>query len=74
MQILGHWRSQGHRALLFAQTQQMLDILEIMAQVDRTHSASSFCSCVLATVHVSASACLLGTEPSDALNRPEQQS
>ena len=28
MQVLQHWHSQGHRALLFAQTQQMLDILE----------------------------------------------
>lgn len=26
--LLGVWRSQGHRTLLFAQTRQMLDILE----------------------------------------------
>ena len=26
--MLSLWREQGHRALLFAQTQQMLDILE----------------------------------------------
>lgn len=27
-QVLGHWHAGGHKALLFAQTQQMLDILE----------------------------------------------
>lgn len=27
-QVLEHWRSQGHRALFFTQTQQMLDIIE----------------------------------------------
>ena len=28
MRVLGLWREQGHRCLLFSQTQQMLDILE----------------------------------------------
>ena len=28
MKVLGLWKEQGHRALLFSQTQQMLDILE----------------------------------------------
>jgi DNA excision repair protein ERCC-6 len=28
MQILPLWRTQGHRVLLFCQTQQMLDIIE----------------------------------------------
>lgn len=28
VQVLEHWKAQGHRALVFAQTQQMLDILE----------------------------------------------
>ena len=28
MQVLQHWYEQGHRALVFTQTQQMLDILE----------------------------------------------
>jgi DNA excision repair protein ERCC-6 len=28
MQVLERWRQQGHKALLFTQTQQMLDILE----------------------------------------------
>ena len=27
-QVLAHWRQQGHKALLFTQTQQMLDIVE----------------------------------------------
>jgi len=30
--ILSHWRGQGHKALLFTQTQQMLDILEGIVQ------------------------------------------
>ena len=28
LQVLAHWQEQGHKALLFTQTQQMLDILE----------------------------------------------
>ena len=28
LQVLAHWHEQGHKALLFTQTQQMLDILE----------------------------------------------
>ena len=28
MQVLAHWRQQGHKALFFTQTQQMLDIVE----------------------------------------------
>lgn len=32
MQVLDHWKQQGHRALLFTQTQQMLDILERCVQ------------------------------------------
>ena len=31
-QVLAHWRARGHRALLFTQTQQMLDILERSVQ------------------------------------------
>ena len=27
-QVLEHWKAEGHRSLLFCQTQQMLDILE----------------------------------------------
>ena len=27
-QVLEHWKAEGHRTLLFCQTQQMLDILE----------------------------------------------
>ena len=27
-QVLEHWHAEGHKALLFCQTQQMLDILE----------------------------------------------
>ncbi len=30
--MLGHWAARGHKALLFCQTQQMLDILEKMAE------------------------------------------
>ena len=33
VQVLEHWHAGGHRALLFAQTQQMLDILEKSIQV-----------------------------------------
>ena len=36
-QVLDHWKQQGHRALLFTQTQQMLDILEKAVQ-DAGHS------------------------------------
>lgn len=32
MQVLEHWQRQGHRALLFTQTQQMLDIVERSVQ------------------------------------------
>lgn len=32
MQVLEHWHKQGHRALLFTQTQQMLDIVERAVQ------------------------------------------
>ncbi|KAL3138902.1 hypothetical protein ABBQ32_005724 [Trebouxia sp. C0010 RCD-2024] len=32
MKVLDHWAQQGHRALLFTQTQQMLDILERCVQ------------------------------------------
>ena len=32
VQVLDHWKQQGHRALLFTQTQQMLDILEKAVQ------------------------------------------
>lgn len=28
--VLGHWREGGHKALVFTQTQQMLDIVEKM--------------------------------------------
>ena len=28
VQVLAHWKQQGHKALLFTQTQQMLDIVE----------------------------------------------
>ena len=31
-QVLEHWQRQGHRALLFTQTQQMLDIIERSVQ------------------------------------------
>ena len=31
--MLEHWHAEGHKALLFAQTQQMLDILEKSVQV-----------------------------------------
>lgn len=31
-QVLSHWRQQGHKALVFAQTQQMLDIIEGMVE------------------------------------------
>lgn len=30
--VLSHWLSKGHKALLFCQTQQMLDIVEKMAE------------------------------------------
>jgi len=33
--VLAHWHAEGHKALLFAQTQQMLDILEKSVQVRR---------------------------------------
>ena len=38
-QVLEHWRRTGHRALLFTQTQQMLDIIEkcVSAQGMRYH-------------------------------------
>lgn len=32
VQVLEHWQMQGHRALLFTQTQQMLDIVEKAVQ------------------------------------------
>lgn len=31
-QVLHHWKRQGHKALLFTQTQQMLDIMERAVQ------------------------------------------
>ena len=34
---MDHWKQQGHRALVFTQTQQMLDILE-KAMQDAGHS------------------------------------
>lgn len=30
--MLDHWKAEGHKALLFCQTQQMLDILELRVQ------------------------------------------
>ena len=33
LQVLEHWEAGGHRALVFTQTQQMLDILEKSVQV-----------------------------------------
>ena len=36
-QVLAHWHAEGHKALLFAQTQQMLDILEKSVQARRIH-------------------------------------
>ena len=32
MQVLAHWSQQGHKALVFTQTQQMLDIVERAVQ------------------------------------------
>lgn len=32
--LLAHWRSGGHKALLFTQTQQMLDILEKLVRAE----------------------------------------
>ena len=32
MQVLAHWSQQGHKALVFTQTQQMLDIMERAVQ------------------------------------------
>lgn len=31
LKVLAHWHAEGHKALLFCQTQQMLDILELRA-------------------------------------------
>ena len=38
-QVLTHWHETGHRALLFTQTQQMLDIAESAVQARRCLSA-----------------------------------
>lgn len=52
MQVLAHWSQQGHKALVFTQTQQMLDIFERAVQVKEYRSgfgsrtfAFFLCSC-----------------------------
>ena len=40
LQVLAHWHEQGHKALLFTQTQQMLDILEGAVQAGPSALAS----------------------------------
>ena len=44
MQVLAHWRQQGHKALFFTQTQQMLDIVE-----RAVHSAEYRCAAILSS-------------------------
>jgi hypothetical protein len=42
--VLSHWVARGHKALLFCQTQQMLDIVEKLA--DRKVGGPGRVSCV----------------------------
>lgn len=47
-QVLQHWKQQGHKALFFTQTQQMLDIVERAVQ-----AAGFRCSAaVVCRVHI----------------------
>ena len=46
VKVLEHWESGGHRALLFAQTQQMLDILEKAVQVSHPGRLTVQCTAV----------------------------
>ena len=39
MQVLAHWKQQGHKALVFTQTQQMLDIMDRAVQALEYRSA-----------------------------------
>ena len=52
LQVLAHWHEQGHKALLFTQTQQMLDILEGAVQ-----AGISACACM--PPPAATSACML---------------
>ena len=46
MQVLAHWKEQGHKALVFTQTQQMLDIMDRAVHALGYRSAAEIVSCL----------------------------
>lgn len=61
LKVLHHWKHQGHKALLFTQTQQMLDIMERAVEAANFRFVTDFTRSELADCPIRSRNGLLGT-------------